>query len=118
MTNQLADCLSHLGGQKETIKLPKLYLYQITNQLCARCNSLNQIRIATQEDDELALLKHTIIQGWPSTIKEVPNVLQPYWTFREELTVEDSIVLKGTQIVIPTKKCKAILNLIMKDIWV
>ena len=54
------------------------------------------MRIATQEDDELALLKHTIIHGWPSTIREVPSKVQPYWTFREELTMEDGIILKGT----------------------
>ena len=114
MSNQLADCLSQLGGQKDTIKLPKLHAYQITNQLCTRSDSLNQIRIATQEDDELALLRHTIIQGWPSTIKEVPSVLQPYWTFREELMIEDGIVLKGTQIVVPTKKSQAVLKLIHK----
>ena len=35
------------------------------------------------------LLKHTIMQGWPSTIKQVPPVLQSYWMFREELTIED-----------------------------
>ena len=111
ITNQLADCLSWLG-QKDTIKLPKLYAYQITNQLCARSDSLNQLRIATQEDDELALLKYTITQGWPSTIKEVPHILQPYWTFGEELTVQDGLVLKGTRIVIPTKKHEAVLKLI------
>ena len=112
--NQLADCLSHQGGYKDTINLPKLHLYQITNQLCARGDSLNQIGIATQEDDELTLLKKTITQGWSSTIKEVPNDLQPYGTFGEELTVEDGIVLKGTRIVIPTKKCEAILKLIQE----
>ena len=58
-TNQLTDCFSQLGGQKDTIKLPKLHIHQITNQLSARSDSLNQMRIATQEDDELALLKHT-----------------------------------------------------------
>ena len=101
-----------MGGQKDTIKLPKLYLYQIANQLCAKSDSLNQLRIATEEGDELALLKHTITQGWPSTIKEVPNVLQPYWTFREELTVEDGLILKSTRIVILTKKLEALLKLI------
>ena len=30
-----------------------------------------------QEDDVLAFLKHTITQGWPGSIKEVPNELQP-----------------------------------------
>ena len=32
VTNQLANCLTRLGGQKDTIQLPKLHLYQITNQ--------------------------------------------------------------------------------------
>ena len=65
-----------------------------------------------QEDDELALLKHTITHGWPSTIREVPSEIQPYWTFREGLTIEDGIVLKGTHMVVPHKKCKATLKLI------
>ena len=102
--------MSQLGGQKDTIKLLKLHAYQITDQLCIRSESLNQIRIATQEDNELALLKHTITHSWPSTIKQVPNVLQPYWTFREELMIEDGIVLKGIWIVIPTKKHEPILE--------
>ena len=88
-TNQLAACLSRLGDQKDTIKLSKLHVYQITQQLSARNESLHQLRVSMQADDELALLKHTIMQGWPSSIKQVPPVLQPYWTFREELTVED-----------------------------
>ena len=67
-----------------------------------------------QADNEFALLKHTVMQGWPCSIKQVPPVLQPYWTFREELTVEDGIILKGTRIVIPTKQWEAILKLIYK----
>ena len=73
---------------------------------------MNDIRIETREDDELALLKHTIMHGWPSTIRDVPSEIQPYWTFMEELTVEDGIVLKGIHIVIPHKKHQATLNLI------
>ena len=81
--NQLANCLSRLGGQKDTMKLPKLHVYHITQQLSARRVSLNQLRVSTQADDKLALLKHTMMQEWQSSIKQVPPVLQPYWTFRE-----------------------------------
>ena len=63
----------------------------------ARSDSLQQLRVATQADDELAILEHTIMQGWPKTIKQVPPELQPYWTFREELTIEDGLILKGHQ---------------------
>ena len=111
-TNQLADCLSRLGNQKDNIKLPKLFMYQITSQLRARSDTLNQLCTATQEDDELILLKHMITNGWPNSIKEVPPQIQTYWTLLEELTIEDWLILKGTQIVVPNSKCKQILQLI------
>ena len=114
VTNQLADCLSWMGDQKDSIKLPNLQLYQITQQLPASSDSLYQLRLATQADDELALLKCTIMQSWPKSIKQVPPELQPFWTFREKLTVEDGLILKGTRIVIPNKQCKAILKLLHK----
>ena len=114
VTNQLADCLSWMGNQKDTIKLLKLQVYQITQQLPASTDSLHQLRLSIQADDELALLKHTIMQGWHTSIKQVPPELQPFWTFREELTVDDGLILKGTRIVIPNKQCKAILKLLHK----
>ena len=110
LKNLLADCLLRLGNQEDTIKLPKLHVYQISHQLLARSNSLQEIRQATQADDKPALLKHTIMMGWPNNIKEIPQVLHPYWTFHKELTIEDGRILKGTRIVIPNKKHEAILK--------
>ena len=111
-TNQLADCLSTLGTQNANIKVPKLHIYQITNQLKARCDTLNQLHIATQEYDEMILLKYTITNRWPNFIKEVPPEIQAYWTFCKELTIEDGLVLKGTEIVIPKNKHKQILTMV------
>ena len=99
-TNHVADCLSRLGLQKDSISLPKLQVNQITSQLKARSDSLHNIQIATQADDKLTILKHIIQQGWPKTIREVPIKVQKYWTFCEELTIEDGLILKGTRIVI------------------
>ena len=112
--NDLADCLSRLGTQNNNIKLPKVHIYQITNHLKARSDTLNQLHLATQEDDELILLKHTITNGWLNSIKEVPPEIQTYWTFHEEFTIEDGLVLKGTRIVIPKNKFKQILTMIHK----
>ena len=101
-----------MGDQKDTIKLPKLQVNQITQQLPTWSDSLQQLRLSTQTDDELAILRHTIIQGWPKSIKQVPHMLHPFWMFREELTIENGLILKGTGIIIPNNQCKAILKLI------
>ena len=81
VTNQLADCLSQLGDQNDTIKLPKLQVNQITQQSPVRSDRLQQLRLSAQANDELAILKHTIMKGWPKLIKQIPPVLQPFWTF-------------------------------------
>ena len=46
--------------------------------------------MATQADEKLVILKHIIQQGWLKTIKEVLKDVQKYWTFCEELTIEDT----------------------------
>ena len=68
--NLLEDCLLRLGNQADTTKLPKLHVYQILHQLPARSDSLQEIRQPTQADDELTLLKHTIMMGWPNNIRD------------------------------------------------
>ena len=60
----------------------------------------------------LILLKDTITNGWPNSIKEVPTEIQACWMFLEELMIEDGLVLKGTWIVIPNNEHKQILILI------
>ena len=72
---------------------------------------MHNLQIATQDDDKLAILKQIIQQGWFNTIKEVPSEVQLYWTFHEELTIEDGLILKGTRIIIPNSKREDILKL-------
>ena len=99
--NQLADCLSRLGCLQDKIKLPRLKVHLLTTRLTATSDKLQQIWQATQDDDTMVLLKYTITHGWPQTVQELPKELQAYWTFREEMTVEDGLILKATRIVIP-----------------
>ena len=73
----------------------------ITQQLSNPDDVIQDIRLETAKDDELLLLKHIVTTGWPEQIREVPKEIQPYWTFREELTVENGLLLKSTRIIIP-----------------
>ena len=62
---------------------------------------LNQFCTETTLDEELALLKHIVQTGWPQDIHDLPKEIQPYWTFHEEMTIEDGLLLKGTCIIVP-----------------
>ena len=62
----------------------------------------------------MVLLKHTIIFRWPQTVQEFPKELQAYLTFREEMTVEDGLILKATRIVIPPSMRESTLHQLHK----
>ncbi|XP_061729443.1 uncharacterized protein LOC133534338 [Cydia pomonella] len=46
----------------------------------------------TDTDDELVQLRKCILKGWPDDRKDLVDVLRPYWTYRDEITVAQGIV--------------------------
>ena len=60
---------------------------------------LDQIQKCTMHDS--TCLKTTILGGWPNNHDQIPACLYEYWQFCEELTVQNGIIFKGHQIVIP-----------------
>ena len=55
----------------------------------------------TNKDKELQSLKHYISTGWPAKRSQIPVFLHPYWNFRDELTVENGILMKNSKVLIP-----------------
>ena len=62
---------------------------------------LQSIREATQADDELCALRAVIVDGWPDSQRHLAAPLRPYWSCRDELAVEDGLIMKGDRLVIP-----------------
>ena len=62
---------------------------------------LTQIHQATKADPILCELRETILQGWPNTFRETSKNLQPYWSYRDELAIENGILMKSGRIIIP-----------------
>ena len=64
--------------------------------------TLNFILSATVDDTELGKLKKIIQSGWPDTPDELDEVTRSYYTFRDELVVQNGLIFKGERLVIPT----------------
>ena len=63
---------------------------------------VREIQSATEGDILLRTLKDVILRGWPDKINLVPAEIRDYWMFREELSVQNGILLKGSRIIVPT----------------
>ena len=61
---------------------------------------MNKIREETSKDATLQLLAKYITNGWPVDRKKIPKQLHPYWNYRDEISIEDDILLKSHRIFI------------------
>lgn len=59
------------------------------------------IREATEADATLRQLKTIIRQGWPASKEEISENVRDYFSFREELSIQNGLVFKGERLVIP-----------------
>lgn len=106
---EIADALSRLSPEeKKAIPGMNVQIHEIYPQFSS--NMIGRIRENTSTDPELTALKEQAYEGWPQTNKNIPVILKPYWSYRDEITIEDGIAMKGHRIMIPTTMQKEILE--------
>ena len=69
------------------------------HQIAALPVTAKQIALATLHDPVLSRVLHFTRVGWPQHHSQ--DELQPYWTKRLELTVEEGCLLWGIRVIVP-----------------
>lgn len=77
-----------------------LYVTSIVTSLPATEKRLHEIQQHQEADPVLQLVKKYSLEGWPSK-NRVEAMVQPYFQFAGELTVENGLLLKGCRLVNP-----------------
>ena len=75
---------------------------------------LNKIRHETTKDDASSVLGQVISKGWPDHKDLIPENIRAYFSYRDELTVSDGIVMRGSRVVIPDRLRKEMKQRIYK----
>ena len=65
---------------------------------------------ATERDPILHTVYHITLNGWPDCIHEVPCIAHHFWGSRDELTVENGLLLEGDRVCIPLKLYQKMLH--------
>ena len=71
------------------------------NQLLASEDVANVYRDKTDQDVDLQVLKRVIQSGWPVVRNNLPAAVGSYFHIRDELVVQDGLILRGDRLVIP-----------------
>ena len=69
-----------------------------------------KIREDTKTDSAFSLLLEIIYNSWPEDIKSLPQDLRQFWSYHEELAVENGIIFNGKQVLLPSPSRNAILT--------
>ena len=71
---------------------------------------LTQLKEQTDKDPVLRQVKAVIIEGWPESVKQCHPEIREYFNYRESLAVENGVIFKGRQVVIPNAMQQTILE--------
>ena len=93
--NQLADGLSRLPNPQNSSQI------DLDMRVSFSTNKIEKLQYETHVDGTLQRLQDVIINGWPDSINELPVDIRCYYSFRDELSIENGIITKGQQVVIP-----------------
>lgn len=62
---------------------------------------LNNIRTETMKDETLVKLGEVILRGWPDEKSSIPTSVLPYFSYKDELSLQDGVIYRGERVVIP-----------------
>ena len=68
------------------------------------------LRTETRRCPIMSTLTETVLEGWPKSIKELPTDIRVFWPFRDTIGIEDGVIFKGKQVIIPASMREDILN--------
>ncbi|XP_048577104.1 uncharacterized protein K02A2.6-like [Nematostella vectensis] len=99
----LADTLSRAY-------LPEVNAWECTRELeeidhrswmPVREETWQQLKNAAVDDAVQQNLREVIKRGWPESKTDLPECVHPYFDIRDELTVQEELIFKGQQLVVP-----------------
>lgn len=106
---KIADTLSRMSPEeKGAVKDLNVTIHSVMSEFS--CNILQRIREETEKDYELNALKEIVYTGWPNNRQDVPQTCRPYWNYRDEIGLEEGILMKSRRIIIPRSMHKEILQ--------
>lgn len=103
----VADTLSraHLKRTTDRFTVP---VYSV-DFIPIKGSLLEHIRHETETDPTSIALKKIVMAGWLEQKQDISQELGPYFSYRDEISIQDGVLFRGERVVIP-KSLRAMVN--------
>ena len=99
----IANSLSRAVDPKAVIEKEGKFedIASLNTYVPMRPEKIAELKHETDLDPQLSLLKSTIIEGWPDNKKDTSSLVMPFFSYADELSVQDGIIFKDERVVVP-----------------
>ena len=94
----LADRLSRFPSRTEN---SPIILHHNIHTINFNSECLNIIRGATERDPIHSTLYRLTLNGWPENFRSVPCIARHFWSYCDQLSVENGVLIKSDRVCIP-----------------
>ena len=111
----MADALSRvspLPPQPEDVRPDDLIpIHTLTANIPASQSCLERVRETTANDSSLQQVAQFVHHGWPLNKGDCDPKAMLYWSSRDQISLEDGLLFRGVQLIIPEKERSHFLTL-------
>jgi hypothetical protein len=97
----VADTLSRAPLPQRDDDITEPERFEVMSVLPISTSRMSELQRATAADPVLQTVGKFIQHGWPDRVTSVPQHARQFYLFRDELTLDNDIVMKGLKAVIP-----------------
>ena len=85
---------------------------ELTINIPASKTKMEEFQHHTSNDITLQELARHVHRGWPREQKDCPEILLPYWTYKECISIENGLLFKDDRLIVPEVEREYILDLL------
>ena len=86
------------------------HINQVINRMPVSTSYMKKVRAETKKDETLKQVIEIMKEGWPKSRQLCPEIVQPFWDSRHDLTTFNGLLVKGDRIIIPKSLQKDVLQ--------
>ena len=95
--NVVADAMSRLASNVSTEGVPDYAVQTIIKAVHEQGFTMKLFREASLKDDLHNAIREQISKNWPTKLKHLPRSLEPYYRLRDELSLDNDLIVRGDQ---------------------
>lgn len=103
-----APCTTTSQSRSETTE------FEVMMVGCISTARLEELKRHTAQDDVLQTLSSVIHKGWPSRESRLQPAIAPFFPYRDELSVDNGVIMKGHKAVIPHSLHREYISIVHK----